>query len=247
MIYNINNTIGQREDVINYCKEQKLKRVVDLGGSMYPWAWEVVTHYADLIDPKEYHQDPTWVERTKDSETIKGDLCDPIFWHILRNHPQFDFAICSQTLEDIRDPSVVINNLPTIAKEGFISIPSKYAELCFGIEGTDPKDQEDWGITKSYRGYMHHRWVFTILQKPFFLPFFGEAKESPVLIALPKLVFVENMTGIEWATRENRENHLELSFFWKNTIEFEFVNKDFLGPNPPAVLEFYRKTLNEGV
>lgn len=50
MIFNASLDINAREKVIDYLKEKKFKRVIDIGGSMAPWAKEFVTHYLDILD-----------------------------------------------------------------------------------------------------------------------------------------------------------------------------------------------------
>ena len=64
---------------------------------------------------------------------------------------QVDFVICSQTLEDIRDPIWFCSELIRIAKKGYIEVPSMVVELTKGI------------ANKKYVGYYHHRWLIEIL------------------------------------------------------------------------------------
>ena len=42
------------------------------------------------------------------------------------------------------------------------------------------------------------------------------------------------------------EDLKDLSFYWKNNIEMEYVNNNYLGPNPAAVIGYYNDliTLN---
>lgn len=63
---------------------------------------------------------------------------------------QFDFVICSHTLEDIRDPIFLCSELIRVAKKGYIEFPSEKAELSKGI------------ANKKYAGYYHHRWLISI-------------------------------------------------------------------------------------
>ena len=46
----------------------------------------------------------------------------------------FDFAICSHTLEDVRDPLHVCAELMRVAKAGYIEVPSRVKETCLGHE-----------------------------------------------------------------------------------------------------------------
>jgi len=63
---------------------------------------------------------------------------------------QFDFVICSQILEDIRDPIWLCSEIIRIGKAGYIEIPSMKIELSKGI------------MNKKYAGYYHHRWLIEI-------------------------------------------------------------------------------------
>jgi hypothetical protein len=77
----------------------------------------------------------------------------------------FDFAICSPTLEDVRDPIRVCEELARVSKAGYIEVPSILTELTMGVEGNRP-----------WVGYAHHRWLIDLsddqvraLLKPHFL------------------------------------------------------------------------------
>jgi hypothetical protein len=61
-----------------------------------------------------------------------------------------DFAICSHTLEDIRDPIWVCSEMVRVAKAGYIEVPSRIAESTRGWESP--------GIA----GLTHHRWLVDI-------------------------------------------------------------------------------------
>jgi len=240
MIYNV-SVKEERDKVIEYLKENEGFRVVDLGGSMFPWAKEVVTHYFDILSIHEYLGNetcvsPLYTEKVKNSVALIGDINDGYGWKEtfkdVEKNGLFDFAICTQTLEDIRNPSYVLRTLPQIAKQGFISIPHKYRELNY-VEGYDPVAQEAWGLNKPYIGYCHHRWIFSII-------------DGPKLRLFPKLEFVACVIGIQELIKGKPVEN-ELSFWWKDDIPFEIINSDFLGPNPPSVMRLYEKLLPEGI
>ena len=60
----------------------------------------------------------TWVTR---------DMCDPEPWPFADD--VFDFAICTFTLEDIRDPVRVCAEMSRVARAGYIEVPSLLDEL----------------------------------------------------------------------------------------------------------------------
>src|SRR3712207_126678 len=62
---------------------------------------------------------------------------------------QFDFAVCSHTLEDIRDPVYVCQELQRVARAGYIEVPDRREEQTFGIHG-------------QIVGWSHHRWLVDV-------------------------------------------------------------------------------------
>ena len=131
---------------------------------------------------------------------------------------KFDFCICSHVIEDISTPKVLINMLGKIAKEGFIGIPSKYREL---------KEINN----NKYVGYMHHRWIYTF--------------ENEKLLAYPKLNFIDSLENVKKIGENN--DLIDLSFFWKNKLNLEIINNDYLGPTEQVVLNKYNNLLNDEV
>src|SRR5262249_51402692 len=89
---------------------------------------------------------------------IRRDVCDRTPYPFVDK--SVDFVICSHTLEDLRDPLWVCQEIVRIGKRGYIEVPSREAESCRGHEP---------GIV----GVSHHRWLvdldgshLTFLMKP---------------------------------------------------------------------------------
>ena len=72
------------------------------------------------------------------------DICSRDPWPF--TDKQFDFAVCSHTLEDIRDPVWVCEELQRVARAGYIEVPSRLEELTWGVQG-------------NFVGWTHHRWL----------------------------------------------------------------------------------------
>jgi Methyltransferase domain len=85
---------------------------------------------------KEWFTSRTWVQR---------DICGREPWPFADK--QFDFVICSHTLEDIRDPLWVCSELIRVGKRGYLEVPSRLAETCRGWEAPN------------LAGLSHHRWL----------------------------------------------------------------------------------------
>ncbi len=120
--------------------------VLDVGGWASPlaradWVLDLQPYatrgdYGYLGDPAaERFTAETWVQR---------DICDREPWPF--EDGRFDFAICSHTLEDVRDPVFVCQELSRVAKAGYVEVPSRLMEQAFGIQGP-------------WVGYGHHHWL----------------------------------------------------------------------------------------
>lgn len=202
-------TDGDRSNLVDFLKAQRSRgvyTVVDVGGSATGWSRDVIDCIVDINQPggtassiKIFQSNITKVEDWKEIEDY------------VALHGKFDFSICTHTLEDICTPYMVCQKLEAISKAGYIATPSKYRELSYIEEPT-------------YRGYLHHRWIFDI--------------HDGVLTAYPKQGFLENDPRCQAV--QNPSKHLsDLHYVWQNTIGLRIVNSDYLGPTPQAVLNMY--------
>ena len=202
-----------RNHVVNYIKSQQKNnsnyRVIDIGGCAYNWTSDFCDYFVD-INP------PTVENKTFFQFNINYESQWEQLFEYVEIHGKFDFAICSHTLEDIALPQVTLNNLPKIAKEGFIAIPSKYSELT--------KREGD------YLGSIHHRWIFS--------------QTNHKLIGYPKLNFIDKDNDLVNIGNYDR-NMEDYSFFWKNGIPYEILNDDYMGPNVNAVKTYYKQLLKD--
>ena len=87
--------------------------------------------------PEQFTAD-TWIRR---------DICDREPWPFEDN--QFDFVICSHTLEDIRDPIYACSEIIRVGKAGYIEVPSRLEEQSYGFQGP-------------WVGWGHHHWLIDV-------------------------------------------------------------------------------------
>ena len=130
-------------------------------------------------------------------------------------HGKFDFAITTHTIEDIGNPRLLLTMLPKIAKQGYITAPSIRTELS-NVE------------SPNWLGYIHHRHII-------------DHKNKKLVIA-PKLDFIKHLIKTEFYYDPSLE---EISIFWEDNIEFEFILDDYLGPNCQTVLTAYKNFINQ--
>ena len=88
---------------------------------------------------REYFSRDTWIQR---------DICDRSPFPFADK--SIDFVVCSHTLEDLRDPLWVCEEMIRIGKRGYIEVPSRAAESARGWE--HPR----------LAGLSHHRWLIEI-------------------------------------------------------------------------------------
>ena len=81
----------------------------------------------------------TWIQR---------DICSHDPWPF--RDKEFDFVVCSHTLEDLRDPLWVCRELIRVAKAGYIEVPSRLFETIIGME------------RPGQAGLSHHRWLVDV-------------------------------------------------------------------------------------
>lgn len=215
MIYNNKLTVfGDRQEVLSYIDDLKSKKpdftLIDIGATANPWTIKYVTHVVD-IQPNNLNV-----------KHFIGNVSDVSVWNevlaYVSEHGKFDFLVASHLLEDISAAPMVCNMFSKIAKEGFIAVPSKYAEF------SNPES--------SWYGYIHHRWIYDLKGGKF--------------LGYPKQPFLEHVTYIkEWAKNNNKIGREELQFFWKDEIRLHAVNGDLLGPTLQDVMNYYLELTND--
>jgi hypothetical protein len=121
---------------------------LDVGGGVKPF------NRADwIMDALPYEERSSQGSDGGDSERftadtwVRRDFCDREPWPF--TDKQFDFVICSHTLEDVRDPIWMCSELNRIAKAGYIEVPSRLEEQTYGFQGP-------------WTGWSHHRWLIDI-------------------------------------------------------------------------------------
>src|SRR5688572_5342175 len=123
--------------------------VLDIGGWARPFSRANFVMDAEPYETRGYYGSPQGGTREYFSaETwIQRDICERTPFPFVDK--EIDFAICSHTLEDVRDPLWVCSEMIRVAKRGYIEVPSRVAESCRGVESGQV-------------GWSHHRWLIEI-------------------------------------------------------------------------------------
>ena len=199
MIYNVKyNTAHDRKEILNYLKNSKENNPK-----------------FSLIDIGSYGNPwcIDYITATLDINecnhgeiNFKGNMSSHYIWNeileYVNKNGKFDFCVCTHTLEDISNPKLVCDMMEKISNGGFIAIPSKYAEC-----------HRSYSCEGPIRGAMHHRWIYNI--------------ENNNFIGYPKLSFTEYLECCEQLGQNYSDEKGELSFFWKDSVNFNIVNNDF--------------------
>jgi hypothetical protein len=129
--------------------------VLDVGGWACPFNRANIVMDAEPFETRGYYRTlglPASQGGAKEHFTreswIQRDLCGREPWPFADQ--AIDFAICSHTLEDLRDPLWVCAELVRVAKAGYVEVPSRAAEQSRGWE--HPR----------IAGLSHHRWLIEI-------------------------------------------------------------------------------------
>jgi len=123
--------------------------VLDVGGGASPlpradWVIDLLAYdERGLYGPE---PDPS-VERFTPATWVQRDMCAREPWPFADR--QFDFSVCSHTLEDVRDPLFVCSELIRVSKAGYIEVPSRLEEQSYGFQGP-------------WVGWGHHHWLIDL-------------------------------------------------------------------------------------
>lgn len=209
-----------RDSVFDYAKFLTPDAIIlDVGGASGPWS--IATHIADI----------------QEGQSFVGDICRMDVWDKIRKFSaNWDLVLCTHTLEDIRDPGFVIDQINSICKTGFIAIPHKHSEL-----GRIDSDY--------YVGYCHHRWVFTFQENKLRI-----AAKWPVTSRLAARSDV-GPDFLGWLDRSRSQypgkpTTEELAVLWEGQLDWEYIRGDWAGrpeDGCDGMLRMYRDEFAGGI
>ena len=117
--------------------------VLDVGGWNKPfgradWVLDLMPYETRGMQPG------GGVERFDATRWAQIDICAREPWPF--SDDQFDFVVCSHTLEDVRDPVWVAQEMSRVGRAGYVEVPSRLEE-------------QAWGVNGAWAGWSHHHWL----------------------------------------------------------------------------------------
>jgi hypothetical protein len=212
---------GARSEVLAHILRQRDAdpsfSVIDVGGTVVGWSGSVANAIVDINPPSDVSESGVRffkvnISREEDWTVVEDYVAE---------HGTFDFSICTHTLEDIANPQLVSRKLSAISKGGYVAVPSKFVELS--------RFERVMGHGVSYRGHIHHRWIYTV--------------RNGVFLGFPKVSFVEVDPFFDAIAAKVTASNIDLSFVWRAPLNLQIVNGDYLGPSIDAVIGYYHDQL----
>lgn len=201
--------LNNRQSILDYISQEKQKatfKVVDIGGMVNGWTSNII----DLLVDK---------NTIDTNNSMQIDICIFEEWQKLLNYVKingmFDYAICTHTLEDVYNPLITLDFLPKIAKAGVITMPSLRTEL-------SKVESNNW------LGYIHHRWMFDIID--------GK------MLLIPKLELLSSLVGNSIKYIPSQE---EIKYEWDASIPYTVFMNNYLGPSADTVIHSYSSIINK--
>ncbi|OCQ94476.1 hypothetical protein BCD64_07275 [Nostoc sp. MBR 210] len=200
-------------------------KILDAGGWFKPF--DYATHVVDLMPwetrraklqleqlPHERFTKETWYQINFLEENLKLPF----------DNKSFDFSFCSHTLEDLKQPLYLIQELMRVSKAGYIEVPSRLAEQTVAIEDG----------CSSKLGYFHHHYIVDEGDNNTLI-FYSKENSlniNPQTCAIPLLTY-RRLTA-------KNPNLSIISFFWEDNFSVKFES----GNTAYDKARKYRNSLN---
>src|SRR3972149_1923850 len=183
-------------ELIEKYKIKPTDKILDVGGSMKQH-WDLpIDTLVDLIRPEEA---PYGKSKLLAKHFIRLDVTKE---KLPFRDKEFDFVLCTHTLEDLYNPFLIIDEMSRVGKRGYIATPSFGSDITYSHYNLT-----DW-LTGGRRvpGHAHHKWLFYI-------------KKGQIQI-LPKnysLLATTEFQVVNWKGRD------ELQYYWENSINYSEI------------------------
>jgi len=190
------NTLSDKK-IIRKFEISSKDKVLDIGGSMKQHEEIKIHTLIDIIHPEEA---PYGASKLRADNFIKLDITRE---KLPFKDNEFDFCLCTHTLEDLSHPFLVLDEMSRVAKRGYIVTPSTGKDMVFSHF-----DITNW-LSGSRRlpGDAHHKWFFV--------------KKRKKLQIVPKnypILYTPRFHIVGW------EGEDEMRYYWEGEIDYTAEN-----------------------
>lgn len=183
-------------EIINQFKILSTDKILDVGGSMKQHDKLKVDTIVDILRPEEA---PYLKTKLRARDFIRVDITQEKFPF---KNKEFDFCLCTHTLEDLASPFLAIKEMARVAKRGLIITPSMGQDMVF-----THIDLTNWRTgPRRVPGLAHHKWLFY--------------KKNNKVHILPKnypLLYSGEFHFTRWLGEE------ELVYYWEKEIKHKEI------------------------
>jgi ubiquinone/menaquinone biosynthesis C-methylase UbiE len=202
------------EQLIKKYKIKKTDRVLDIGGSMMQHDLIKVDTLVDLIRPEEA------TYGTSDMVAKNFVQLDITKQKLPFADKEFDFVMCTQTIEDLYNPFLILDEMGRVGKRGLIVSPSMGQDMVF-----EHIDYTEW-LTGARRmpGHAHHKWLLSI--------------EKGILKLVPKIypiLYTSDFQITGWSGDK------DIYYYWEKDLKY----KEFNGLKMHDIIDEYQKFVNK--
>lgn len=196
-----NDREGYRNETKKLIADNNYK-AIDIGAGLDYWSYPECKCSADSLSVGRENNTHFKLNLDKSREYVVIDQ-------------EFDFSICSHTLEDINNPFQLLDFIEQISPRGLIAVPSKYDEFSF-LFGNN------------YRGNAHHKQFFDVINNE--------------LVLFPKYPFIEKRDEADWIRTMHQGKDLYL--YWEGSIPRKYFGEGKIFMSDGDLIGTYFNELN---
>lgn len=201
-------------EIIKKYKIKKNDRVLDIGGSMKQHDLIKVHTLVDIISPEEA---PYGTSQLTAKNFVRLDIAKQ---KLPFKDKEFDFVMCTQTIEDLYNPFLILNEMGRVSKRGLIISPSMGVDMVFSNV-----DYTDW-LTGARRmpGHAHHKWLLSI--------------EKGILKLVPKIypiLYTSDFQIVDW------DGPKDIIYYWEGELKY----KEFNGLKMHDIINEYQRYVDK--
>ena len=206
------------QEIIKKYKIKSSEKILDIGGSMKQHQELKIDTLVDILRPEEAPYTPGKLLAKK---FVRLDITRE---RLPFANKEFDFCLCSHTMEDLSFPFLALEEMERVSKKGLIITPSFGSDLAFSHI-----DFTDW-LTGARRvpGFGHHKWLF-----------YGKGGKMQIVPKNYAILYSSEFHITKWTGEE------EFEYYWEGKIKYEEIKDLDVHALIGIYREFIRKNRNK--